>query len=579
MGSCTSKPSKGSEQFSMLKERGDFLGADLRAMFNNPVYSDIIITCKDGGIVYGSKLLLAARSDVFSRILLNPSITDITKNEGEINNSISFLEFTSSTLLIILEYLYLGYITHDTLSLGNVVEAYLCSEYFMIPKLEEVIITFLDNALKCSADSNLAAKLLSQATEFMLPSSDDIFFRTLYNCLVTTPFGTINYGALNEEALKFILSPINKDKNENEEFVTPEYGVFRYLLLWSVHKISPDLLPSFELLLPSIDTAEQLDSQQLIQLRKLQEKFNKNPNNSEIKKSVLLILSPLWGYIDFKLIHPSILANIVGPLNIIPSDVLGNAFKWHAQLPAGNGHKRNRGIATAKPENLKLHWDRKAHGRKMVLLDHGAVVKSQSRKFEFARTSLPIRGYEIYEWDFIIEEPCKNMWIGVCNVRNRKVNYSTWLGGEEYGWVLGSNGYLAHCKGGKGKGEKKGKSILSENSKKHLVNYGVGFTKGTKITVHLNMANRTLAYSVNGINYGEAFGDLPNEVYPAVSIKRPGKIRIQPHRKSFLIAAINSYQDNNELSSLFQSTSPLNSFDDYSVSSTKFESQNTSSEL
>ncbi|CAG8523609.1 2381_t:CDS:2 [Diversispora eburnea] len=545
MGSCTSKPSQRSEQFGMLKERGDFLGADLRAMFNNPVYSDIIITCKDGRIVYGSKLLLAARSDVFSRIFLNPSVTN---NEGEIiNNSISFLEFTSSTLLIILEYLYLGYITHDTLSLGNVVEAYLCSEYFMIPKLEEIIISFLDNALKCSADSNLAAKLLSQAIEFMLPSSDDIFFRTLYNCLVITPLDTIEYEILNEEVLKFILSPIHKDENENIEFITTEYGVFRYLLLWSVHKISPDLLPSFELLLPSTDIAEHLDSQQLIQLRKLQEKFNKNPNNSEVKQSILLILSPLWDYIDFKLIHPSILANIVSPLNIIPSDILGNAFKWHAQLPAGNRPKRNRGIVTAKPGNLKLHWDRKAHGKKMVLLDHGAVIKSQSRKFEFARTSLPIRGYEIYEWDFIIEEPCKHMWIGVCSVKNRKVNYSTWLGGEEYGWVLGSNGYLAHCK--------------------------VRFTKGTKITVHLNMENRTLSYSVNGINFGEAFRDLPNEVYPAVSIKSPGKIRIQPHTFS-----INSYQDNNNELSL--STSPLNSLDNYSsISPIKSESQNMSSEL
>ncbi|CAG8755343.1 2996_t:CDS:1, partial [Acaulospora colombiana] len=55
MGSCASKPHRKPEHFTKtLQARGEILGADLRAMFNNPVYSDIIITCKDGGVVYGS---------------------------------------------------------------------------------------------------------------------------------------------------------------------------------------------------------------------------------------------------------------------------------------------------------------------------------------------------------------------------------------------------------------------------------------------------------------------------------------------------------------------------------------------
>ncbi|CAG8544565.1 15038_t:CDS:1, partial [Acaulospora colombiana] len=438
---------------------------------------------------------------------------------GVNNCNISFPEFTSSTLLIILEYLYMGTITQETLSLNNVVEAYLCSEYFMIPQLEEIIITFLDNALRCSADNNLSARLLTQAAELMLPSAGDAFFRTLYSCLAITSLETIDYENLSEAALRFLLSSINEDDTD-EEFVTPEYSVFRYIVLWSAHKVSSSLMTHFELLLPSVDLAERLDAQQLNQLRNLQERRNRKSKNSEIKKSIEPILSPLLSCVNFNLIHPSILANIVEPLGIIPPEILEKAFQWQAQLPPGSGPKRNRGLIAAKPDNLKLHWDQKAHGKKMVLLEHGTVIKSQLRKFGFARTSLPIRGYEIYEWDFIIEEACKHMWIGVCSIKNSKVNYSVWLGGTSYGWVLGSNGYLAHNKGG----------IVSENSKRNLINYGVKFTKGTRITVHLNMGNRTLSYSVNGINFGEAFRDLPNEVYPAVSIKRPGKIRIQPHK-------------------------------------------------
>src|SRR4051812_4175245 len=81
MGACTSRSSESDDtnMREILLHKGEFLGADLRAMFNNPVYSDIIITCKDGGVVYGSKLLLAARSDVFSRLLLN--------NNGNNNNN------------------------------------------------------------------------------------------------------------------------------------------------------------------------------------------------------------------------------------------------------------------------------------------------------------------------------------------------------------------------------------------------------------------------------------------------------------------------------------------------------------
>src|SRR5256885_16372409 len=125
MGACTSRSSESDDNNmrEILLHKGEFLGADLRAMFNNPVYSDIIITCKDGGVVYGSKLLSAARSDIFSRLLLNnenKSNNNSSNNNNNNNNNenrdsshtmssrhtfssndnnITFTEFNSSTLL------------------------------------------------------------------------------------------------------------------------------------------------------------------------------------------------------------------------------------------------------------------------------------------------------------------------------------------------------------------------------------------------------------------------------------------------------------------------------------------------
>src|SRR6266516_4328883 len=89
MGACISRGSKSDDNTirEILLHKGEFLGADLRAMFNNPVYSDIIITCKDGGVVYGSKLLLAARSDVFSRLLLNHDDNNNNNNNNENRSS------------------------------------------------------------------------------------------------------------------------------------------------------------------------------------------------------------------------------------------------------------------------------------------------------------------------------------------------------------------------------------------------------------------------------------------------------------------------------------------------------------
>ncbi|CAG8745780.1 6752_t:CDS:1, partial [Cetraspora pellucida] len=219
MGQCISQSQPEFQQSrNTLQARGEFLGSDLRVMFNNPVYSDTIITCKDGGVLYGSKLLLAARSDIFANIFLK------SKNDNDSNapnyDNIRLPEFNSKTILMILEYLYMGNITMETLTLKNVVEAYFAADYFLLPQLEELVISFLDNALKCSADNNLAAKFLTQATEFMLPSIDDILYRTLYDCLVVTPLETIDFGILNQEGLQFIMSP---KEIENEEFATPEY--------------------------------------------------------------------------------------------------------------------------------------------------------------------------------------------------------------------------------------------------------------------------------------------------------------------------------------------------------------------
>ena len=55
-----------------------------------------------------------------------------------------------------------------------------------------------------------------------------------------------------------------------------------------------------------------------------------------------------------------------------------------------------------------------------------------------------------------------------------------------------------------------------------------------KITVHLDMTKRKIAFSVNDTRYPEIsrWNNLPSKLYPVVSICTPGRIRIQQHRKA-----------------------------------------------
>ncbi|CAG8565495.1 2391_t:CDS:2 [Rhizophagus irregularis] len=57
---------------------------------------------------------------------------------------------------------------------------------------------------------------------------------------------------------------------------------------------------------------------------------------------------------------------------------------------------------------------------------------------------------------------------------------------------------------------------------------------GAKITVHIDMNKRTCFFTVNGTKYPEvsAWNNLSSKLYPVVSLKYPGRIRIQPHQKS-----------------------------------------------
>ena len=97
------------------------------------------------------------------------------------------------------------------------------------------------------------------------------------------------------------------------------------------------------------------------------------------------------------------------------------------------------------------------------------------------------------------------------------LDFNRFAGLQPYGWVLGSCGMTCH------------------NSPNYSYSpYASAFGKGTRISVHLNMNERTCAFSINGTKYGNVstWTNLPEHLYPVVSIVSPGKVRIQPYKKT-----------------------------------------------
>src|ERR1700748_928931 len=97
--------------------KGLSLEQDLRLLINNPKYSDIEILCEDEKKLYACRAILAARSEVFDKLLYNGM-------KETYENQISFPKINSAGMEIILEYIYTGSVKKETLTKDNTIEAF-----------------------------------------------------------------------------------------------------------------------------------------------------------------------------------------------------------------------------------------------------------------------------------------------------------------------------------------------------------------------------------------------------------------------------------------------------------------------
>ncbi|RHZ44594.1 hypothetical protein Glove_718g30 [Diversispora epigaea] len=518
-----------------MKTRGSSLVKDLGHLINNPIYSDLRILSEDKVILYGCRSILAARSVVLDRLLFN-GMKETKQNE------IKFPEIKADAIKIILEFLYTGEINELDLTPENVIDAFHAADYFQLIDLQDYIVEFIKKALPNSKNYNnnnniyiynynynnndddgnddrpkfSAPILLSKAVKKMSASAENNLIKLLTKHVALIPLDIIKSDKLSFQALQCLLY---KTLDTDEPFATPEYMVFRHAVIKAAKCVSGDAVSLFEKRLPIKKKFNENNDENNDEINYENNKnHEKNDDGGdeyddydendqlkyeEIKSTVMELFSSVLPYIDLNRIDTDTLINIIEPLEIIPINILLGAYRFKAQNKTALSPLR--GIPLYKWD---LYWDPRVRGLNLILHDNNQIVESSNigqNVHHSVRANKIICEEGIYEWDVILEENCTYAWIGVC--AERGLDYSSFAGQQSCAWVLGSSGKCYH------------NSIGFEYTKE--------FGSGTRITVHLNMTRKTIAFSINGVRHPEitAWLNLPSRLYPVVSLRPPGRIR------------------------------------------------------
>ncbi|GES97595.1 hypothetical protein GLOIN_2v1601094 [Rhizophagus clarus] len=394
---------------------------------------------------------------------------------------------------IILEYIYTGLIKEESLTKDNTVEAFYAADYFQLSDLQDCITKIVKNTNLVEIYS---PELLSRVSEIMSLTEDNALLNLLIKAIAVKPLNNIEFGRLSIAGLKYLLSCTHEKETP---FATPEYEVFRYSAILAAKQVSNY---AYKALMERLPTLEQMENQ-----TQLEHENKFIPDHQKVAEELV----PLVKFIDFRRIEGQVLTDIIDPLEIISTKLILDVYRQKVRSKNFNINYI-RGVPILDYSNCV--WDESARAANLVIEDNGKVVHAPMDQWQSVRAKMILENKGIFEWDVIIEESCTFSWVGVCSPEN--LNYEAFAGDQVAGWVLGSDGSYSH-------------------SGIRTYNYCPGFGNGTKVTIHLNLNKRTCAFTVNDIKYPEvsAWNDLPSKLYPAASLRYPGRFRIQPRQTSF----------------------------------------------
>ncbi|CAB4460236.1 hypothetical protein RhiirA1_530258 [Rhizophagus irregularis] len=388
-------------------------------------------------------------------------------------NNIEFDKIDSNAMEFILNFLYTCEIDLEKLTIDNIIEIYHATEYFELDILQKHIIEYTKQILEYENDDT-GKKLLSNFVNKYWFNNDNEISQVLIDWLAKIPLvpDEAEKDSLSLMGLRYFLC---KTYDTRKPFATFELDIFEYIII----KIVKIIVKSLEI-------------------------KDKQNEKEIISKRINYYLKLLIPYIDLRRIESDYIIKKIEPMNVFPSEMITDAYRFKLQ-EQNKIFRSIRGIPIFRWNDNNLHDN-------LYISKDGFTLQADQNldAYKHVIGDLIIRGKGIYEWDIIIEKLCKTIYIGICD--HKEFNQEFCYNNQYYGWVLGSDGFVYN--------KKKWKKYTSEK-----------FKEGDKVTVHLNMTDKTCAFSVNNFRNDDVteWKNIPSEICPIVSLKQGSRLRIQPH--------------------------------------------------
>lgn len=371
--------------------KGKSLKEDFRRLINDENFYDIALKCSDGKVVFGCKVILATRSGVFNRLILERS-------------ELSFDDINSNAMKAILQYLYTSEIDEKDLTVENVIEVYHASVRFELLSLQKDIIDRTKILLKKGKDNG--KKLLTQyVNKFNTsPKIDNRMSEILVDWVAKSSRLNEHEIHLSLEGLKYLLM---KTIDTEKPFATPEIEVWGYVLMKAKGEFEQNQTST-----KKVSDKKSVYSQQEI-------------------KGLKNYLTPFIGCINLNRMDAKEIREYVEPFNIFSVEEIKDVYYSKTQ---NEGSGFIRGVPIFKWEKYE----------QLTVSDDGYIVEvvENLTKPKSTLGDLTFKGEGVYKWDILIEKLCGKVYIGVCDMNEVKTLNRT---DQEYrGWVLGSDGYAYH---------------------------------------------------------------------------------------------------------------------------------------
>ncbi|GBB88629.1 hypothetical protein RclHR1_01520014 [Rhizophagus clarus] len=395
----------------------------------------------------------------------------IFNESGENNNNYSFDDINSMAMKVILEFLYTS--KAEGLAFNNVVEVYYASIHLELIDLQDHVIEFTKSLVN-NKDVDIGKKLLSDCVEKFSLEVNNKMSNILVDWVAKNKLEKNKIDSLSLEGLRYLLEKTFKTKTP---FATPEFDIWEYSLTKAIGKVK----------------------QKETLIKEILNKDSFPIHNSQSIEELKHYLTPLISYINLNRMDATEIKQYVAPLGIYPAEVISDVYYSKA---LNEGLEFIRGAPIFKWKNCGI-------GTLPNVPDDGFSVTVYTQKSVLG--DLIFKGKGVYEWSILIEKLNKKVYIGICDT-NVDLNKNDQ---GYHGWVLGSDGYVYH-------------------EKKHKW-YDAKFKERDKVTVHLDMKNKTCAFSINNNNKKPVISewDIPSQVYPIVSLGYGSKLRVEPRNQFY----------------------------------------------